>query len=289
MMSKRSPIRGLLAASLTLLSLALVHCNDDDQAGGTPTAPQRSGSLSVSIAATPTSGRAPLEVAFTSDVSGGEGRNSYIYSWAFGDGTASSEANPRIRFTNGGAYNVTLRVISGNDAVVSSPISVRVDGDVRLSCFVEPEEGSSPHTVSFRGEATGGNGQFTYLWRFGDGATSSERALDHVYSAPGTYLATLTAASGTASASCADEIHVFGALTPTCKATRTGALSVKFNVVPNYCFHGGCSYLWSFGDGTSEGIERPLHVYGVPGFYTATATVKTGGATGSCSIDVSVN
>jgi len=289
MMPKRGPIRGLLAASLTLMSLALVHCNDDNQTGGTPTEPQRSGSLSVSIAATPTSGRAPLEVAFTSDVSGGQGRDSYIYSWAFGDGTASSEANPRIRFTNGGAYNVTLRVISGNDAVVSSPVSVRVDGDVRLSCFVEPEEGSAPQTVSFRGEATGGNGQITYLWRFGDGATSSERALDHLYSAPGTYLATLTATSGTASATCADEIRVFGALTPVCKAHSTGPLSVKFNVVPNYCFRGGCTYSWIFGDGSSDGIERPQHVYGAPGTYTATATVKTGGATGSCSITVTVN
>lgn len=289
MMSRRSPIRGFLAASLALISLALVNCDDDSQTGGTPTAPQRSGSLSVSIAATPTSGRAPLEVAFTSDVSGGEGRDTYIYSWRFGDGTASSEANPRIRFTNGGVYDVTLRVISGNEAVVSSPVSVRVDGDVRLSCFIEPEEGAAPQTVSFRGEATGGNGQITYLWRFGDGATSAERAVDHVYSAPGTYLATLTATSGTASATCADEIRVFGVLTPVCKAHRTGPLSVKFNVVPNYCFRGGCSYFWDFGDGRSEGIERPLHVYGAPGFYTATATVKTGGATGSCSIDVNVN
>lgn len=289
MMSQRSPFRALLAASVIAMSLALVHCDDDNQAGGTPTAPQRSGSLSVSIAATPTSGRAPLGVAFTSDVSGGDGRDTYIYSWAFGDGTASSEANPRIRFTNGGAYNVTLRVISGNDAVVSAPISVRVDGDVRLSCFVEPEEGSAPHTVSFRGEATGGNGQITYLWRFGDGATSAEQAPQHAYASPGTYLATLTATSGTASATCADEIRVFGALLPVCKAHGTGPLTVKFNVVPNYCFRGGCTYLWNFGDGTSEGIERPLHVYGAPGFYRATATVKTGGATESCSIDVNVN
>lgn len=288
-MMSNSPIRGSISASLVLVSLALVHCDNDGQTGGIPTEPQRSGSLSVSIAATPTSGRAPLDVAFTSDVSGGGGRDTYLYAWSFGDGTASSEANPRVRFMNGGTYNVTLRVISGNDAVTSAPISLRVDGDVRLRCFVEPEEGAAPHTVSFRGEATGGNGQFTYLWRFGDGSTSAAAASEHVYSGPGTYLATLTATSGTASATCQDEIHVFGALTPECKAHRTGALAVKFNVVPNYCFRGGCSYLWEFGDGASEGIERPLHVYGAPGSYTATATVKTGGATGTCSIGVDVN
>jgi PKD repeat protein len=290
-MPMRSPIRGGHAARLAFVALALVlvRCDDDNQSGGIPTEPQRSGSLTVSIAATPTSGRTPLEVAFTSDVSGGGGRDSYVYAWSFGDGTASSEANPRIRFTNGGTYNVTLRVVSGSDSVVSAPITVRVDGDVRLSCFVEPEEGAAPHTVSFRGEASGGNGQVAYLWQFGDGTSAADRVADHVYSAPGTYLATLTATSGSASATCVDEIHVFGPLVPECRATRQGPLGVKFNVVPNYCFRVGCTYLWDFGDGASAGIERPLHVYGAPGSYTATATVKSAGATGTCSIGVNLN
>jgi len=97
------------------------------------------------------------------------------------------------------------------------------------------------------------------------------------------------ATSGAASATCTDEIHVFGALTPECKATPQGGSAVKFNVVPNYCFHEGCTYFWDFGDGQSVGgIERPLHVYGAPGGYTATATVKSGGATGTCSINVKV-
>jgi PKD repeat protein len=164
-----------------------------------------------------------------------------------------------------------------------------VDGDVRLSCFIEPEEGAAPQSVHMRGEATGGNGAVSYLWRFGDGATSTARETDHTYGSPGTYLATLTATSGAASATCSDEIRVFGTLVPECKAHQTGPLRVKFNVVPNYCFRGGCTYLWDFGDGRTDGIERPEHVYAAPGDYRATATVKTGGATGVCSIDVNVN
>jgi len=284
MMSKARPLRGVAAAISILVPLTLIQCKDDNKG---LTAPQTSGSLSVSIGASPTSGRTPLDVTFTSSVSGGNGR--YIYSWSFGDGTASSDANPHVRFVNGGVYDTTLKVVSGNESVVSSAVSVRVDGDVRLACFVDPEEGAAPHTVSFSVDALGGNGQVSYLWRFGDGATSADRAPQHTYSSPGTYLATLTATSGAASATCADEIHVFGALTPVCKATRQGASGVKFNVVPNYCFHEGCTYFWDFGDGQSVGgIERPLHVYGAPGGYTATATVKSGGATGTCSINVNV-
>jgi hypothetical protein len=189
MTAKARPLRGVPAAILILVPLTLIQCKDDHEG---LTAPQTSGSLSVSIGASPTSGRTPLDVAFTSSVSGGTVR--YIYSWSIGDGTSSSEANPRV-----------------------------------------------------------------------------------------------TATSGAASATCTDEIHVFGALTPQCKATRQGTFSVKFNVVPNYCFHGGCTYFWDFGDGHSVGgIERPLHVYGAAGGYTATATVKSGGATGTCSINVNV-
>ena len=285
MISKARPLHGIAAAILFLAPLALAHCNNDKNKN--LTAPTTSGSLTVSIGATPTSGRAPLDVAFTANVSGGNGV--YIYSWSFGDGTSSSEANPKVRFVNGGVYNTTLKVVSGNESVVSGVVSVRVDGDVRLACFIDPEEGSAPHTVNFTADALGGNGQFTYLWRFGDGATSGDVTTQHTYSSVGTYLATLTATSGAASGTCTDEIHVFGALTPHCKATKEGPFAVKFNVVPNYCFHAGCTYFWDFGDGQSVGgLERPLHVYGAPGGFTATATVKTGGATGTCQVSVNV-
>jgi PKD repeat protein len=284
MMSKVRPLHGVAAAILILVPLALIQCKHNNN---TLTAPQTSGSLTVSIGASPTSGRVPLDVTFTSSVSGGTGN--YIYAWTFGDGTASSEANPHVRFASGGVYNVTLKVVSGSESVVSSAVSVRVDGDVRLACRVDPDEGSAPQTVNFQANALGGNGQLSYLWSFGDGATAADAAPQHTYSSPGTYLATLTATSGAASASCSDEIHVFGTLKPECKATRQGAFGVKFNVRPNYCFHQGCTYFWAFGDGQSvDGLERPLHVYGAAGGYTATATVKTGGATGTCSINVNV-
>jgi len=59
--------RGVAAAILILVPLVLVGCKDDK---GNLTAPQTSGSLTVSIGASPTSGRTPLDVTFTSSVSG---------------------------------------------------------------------------------------------------------------------------------------------------------------------------------------------------------------------------
>src|SRR5438093_6387364 len=217
MMSKARLLHGITATILLLAPLALVHCNDKDK---NLTAPTKSGSLSVSIGATPPSGRAPLDVAFTSEVSGGTGQ--YIYSWSFGDGTSSSEANPHVRFANGGVYNTTLKVVSGGESVVSGAVAVRVDGDVRLACFIDPEEGSVPHTVNFTADALGGNGQFTYLWRFGDGATSADVTTQHTYSSVGTYLATLTATSGgTSSASSARSTSSRRAAVAGCRGTKS--------------------------------------------------------------------
>ena len=63
---------------------------------------------------------------------------------------------------------------------------------------------------------------------------------------------------------------------------------MKFNVAPSYCFsEHGCSYSWSFGDGETADVERPLHAYAAPGPYTAVATVTTGRTKASCSITVS--
>jgi PKD repeat protein len=53
-------------------------------------------------------GSAPLEVSFTSTVSGGF--TPYTYYWQFGDGTISSQPNPVKEYLNPGYYSVSLTV-----------------------------------------------------------------------------------------------------------------------------------------------------------------------------------
>jgi OOP family OmpA-OmpF porin len=56
----------------------------------------------------------------------------------------------------------------------------------------EPRSGNPPLQVAFRGTGRDGDGTITaYRWDFGDGSTSSDQHATHVYSAPGTYTATL--------------------------------------------------------------------------------------------------
>src|SRR5262249_43254931 len=56
--------------------------------------------------ATPTNGVAPLLVSFTNLSTGAIG-----YTWDFGDGNTSTNANPANTYMNAGAYTVTLTAI----------------------------------------------------------------------------------------------------------------------------------------------------------------------------------
>lgn len=71
--------------------------------------------LSVAISASVTEGPAPLEVSFTAEVQG----TAASYNWDFGDGTTSTEANPRHTFTTEGTYTVKL-VVTGSDGTTAS-------------------------------------------------------------------------------------------------------------------------------------------------------------------------
>jgi PKD repeat protein len=79
--------------------------------------------LQVSISASPTSGTTPLTVSFSSQVSGGV--SPYSYSWTFGNGDSSNDANPTYTYSNPGTYTATLTVTdsSGSQASATTTIS----------------------------------------------------------------------------------------------------------------------------------------------------------------------
>ncbi|WP_230629299.1 PKD domain-containing protein [Methanosarcina barkeri] len=60
------------------------------------------------FSATPTSGKAPLNVTFTDNSTGVP----TAWKWSFGDGTTSREQNPEHQYVQGGSYKVTLTVVN---------------------------------------------------------------------------------------------------------------------------------------------------------------------------------
>jgi len=64
--------------------------------------------LSVVCSANPTSGAAPLDVTFSTTVTGGLAP--YSYSWTFGDGSTSTLANPTHTYASAGPFTATVVV-----------------------------------------------------------------------------------------------------------------------------------------------------------------------------------
>jgi plastocyanin len=97
--------------------------------GGTTTTedasppPPPSPPLSVTIAANPTEGPAPLEVSFSAQVQGGTAAS---YLWDFGDGQTSTEQAPSHKFEKEGAYTVKLTVTSDQGATATAESTVQI-------------------------------------------------------------------------------------------------------------------------------------------------------------------
>ncbi|HPA26319.1 MAG TPA: C10 family peptidase [Acidobacteriota bacterium] len=145
-----------------------------------------------------------------------------------------------------------------------------------------PMGGKAPVTVSFAGQGKRGAGPYTYSWDFGDGGTGEGQFPTHLYQHAGAYTVTLTA-TDTLSQTATDShlvITVTGGtgLSAAAQASVTSGqapLAVTFTAVaqggtPSY------SYIWNFGDGSSETTSSATvsHTYTTAGTFTAILTVK---------------
>ncbi|MFZ1022754.1 MAG: kelch repeat-containing protein, partial [Thermoplasmata archaeon] len=147
-------------------------------------------SVGASVAALPTTGEAPLTVAFTGTAHHGYG--TYSYGWNFGDGTTSNLASPSHVFNFVGNYTVTLTVTDALGASGSATTVVTITPTPQVPALsvavsASPTTGETPVVVSFTTAVTGGSGNFTYAWVFGDGNLSEIASPAHNYTKVGTF------------------------------------------------------------------------------------------------------
>ena len=175
-------------------------------AAGTESANSNQASIAIpgaapvaSITATPTSGTAPLAVAFTSSVTGATS-----YTWNFGDnGTSTNVQNPSHTYTAAGTYTARLTATGAGGTVTSNTKTITVTASSSGSggssatapngSIVSPSASTTVAVgtrVQFAGSGTGTNP--TYYWNFGDGGTSSYQNPGHRFNAAGTYTVKLT-------------------------------------------------------------------------------------------------
>jgi PKD repeat protein len=123
------------------------------------------------------------------------------YFWDFGDGTpATTEIAPTHVYASQGTFTVDLfvkdeRMVTDHDALEITVLPAE-NHPPTASPTALPTSGFAPLTVQFTANATDLDGDpLTYLWQFGDGATSTEANVNHTYG-PGTFTAHLEVDDG---------------------------------------------------------------------------------------------
>ena len=251
--------------------------------GGTDTE-VKTGYITVFTPATPnvspsqTVGCYPFQIDFT-DLSTTGSAAITSWSWDFGDGGTSTAQNPSHTYTTPGTFDITLLLVdangcssnlSFNDLIESNnnrPVAQFV-GDPTVTCL-------PPSLVSFTNSSSGGTGNLTYAWDFGDGNTSTLSDPDNTYLTSGNFDVSLTVAD---ELGCSDtqldlgyieivdniSIDFIAANTTVCLGN---ALSFVDLSAPT-----ASSWLWDFGDGNTSTLQFPTHTYASVGNYTVSLT-----------------
>ncbi len=157
--------------------------------------------LAVIVNADKTKGDAPLQVGFTSSVTGAVGAVTYV--WNFQDGSISNDANPNHVFTKAGVYTVTLTVAdqaqqTATASVVITVTEKQIQPGVVANLFINPVKGEAPLFVNVDTSGSSSGCAMTTSLDFGDGTAVVNNVIQttHVYTTPGVYTAVLTVNAG---------------------------------------------------------------------------------------------
>ncbi len=218
-----------------------------------------------------------------------------LHDWDFGDGSRALTASPAKSFSQGGLYQVRLKVRDDSGLACdqgTAALAVRVvdapvaDAGADMSvCAKAPVTFDGTASRDFDGVVN------SYAWDFGDGGKGGGPNPTHVYADAGDYEVTLTI-TGDQVGDCANR-HSDGLRVRVLEAPRVGleaparaalGVPVAFKAVPlaPAVLDPGLRLRWDFGDGGSAEGMAVEHAYRKPGRYRVTLVVDDGRG-GECS------
>ncbi len=114
--------------------------------------------------------------------------------WDFGDGTASTLAEPAKSWRRAGAYTITLTVTDDDGATATASATITVRNRAPTAAFVIVNAPVVRNEVTrFRDESVDVDGSIaTWSWTFGDGGSATIQNPDHTYTQIRTVTITLT-------------------------------------------------------------------------------------------------
>lgn len=233
--------------------------------------------------------------------------NSYDTSSAFG-GTVLCDLSggnctytPALGFSGADSFSYDVTdgsAVSASRATVN--ITVEPLPNRAPSCSnITPATGQLGVLLNFNATVSDPDGDtLSYLWSFGDGATSTLSNPEHSFSLAGTYTASLTVDDGRGgSASCSASIVISDIpplnQAPTCSniSPVNGVAGVALNFTASASDPNGdpLSYSWDFGDGGTSTDVAPVHSFVSAGSYSVNLSVDDGnGGSASCNAQVTV-
>lgn len=195
--------------------------------------------------------------------------------WDFGDAVGKSVAiNPSYLYSSAGTYNAKLVATSDKLCKDSLTLAVKVfpKADVNFSA----NNVCKGTDVIFKNNSSIQGSSLTYLWKFGDGITSTNINPSHLYTTSGAYNVSLITTSPDL---CMD--------TSTLKLYVNPQPIARFNI-QNTCFgkplqlkdtsyisNGTINWLWDFSDGTTSTLQNPSHIYASAGAYSVILKVTS--------------
>ena len=186
----------------------------------------------------------------------------WSYEWKFGDGTDTVGENPTDHlYPTWGAYRVTLTASSPYCEDTISRI-VLIEPPLPVAEFDTLVDECAPIAIQFFSKSEYAE---TFLWEFGDGATSTAENPLYTYQFPGVYTVKLTVLGPGGQI---DSKEILNAIRvnpePLANFVHTpDEVNIPLEPVTfiNYSQYAD-GYLWNFGDGNTSEDVSPQHQYG---------------------------
>lgn len=180
--------------------------------------------------------------------------------WSFGDGTKSSDKNPKYTYTQFGSFDVQLITTSNNGCVdsITKSISIYEVPEVDFT-FADVCDGES---VDFTNQTTLSTGTMTNSWDFGDGFSSTQTSPLYKYAGSGTYSVTLKVTTNNfCEATLTQKVKVFDVPSASFVALDTCEMDEVIIQNTSTIASGSMNYSWDMGDGTTLSSINPNHSF----------------------------
>lgn len=195
--------------------------------------------------------------------------NATSWAWDFGDSGSSTLQNPMHTYSASGTYNVCL--IATNACAVSDTFCTTVT--VCIPATASYTTTANGGTISFADATTNAS---ALSWDFGDSSTGTGSNPSHTYSASGSYIVCLSAASNCDTAYYCDTVTVCIPAMANFGTSDLGNGVVQFSDSSSSV----TNYSWDFGDSNSSTASNPSHTYATSGTYNVCLIAYSG-----CSSD----